>query len=286
MFLNLCLGLDRLGVTYRVNDYRYARRHPNDLACIIGKPFVLGRVPWTNPILFGAAVYSHPLDDPELLTRLAVRKIVVPGPWMEAMCRPYWGNDSVKTWPVGIDTDRWQPMQPKGKVIDVLIYDKVRWEHNQYEACLIEPIRKRLRKCGCSFEEIRYGYYREEDFLFALSRCRSMIFLCEHETQGIAYQQALSCGVPVLAWDRAGPWKDPAYYPHRIVFEPVTSVPYWDRRCGAKFVSADDFQASWEVFWDAVEADAYAPRDYILENLTLEKCAREYLNIVAEVGAG
>ena len=43
-----------------------------------------------------------------------------------------------------------------------------------------------------------------------------MIFLCEHETQGIAYQQALSRNVPILAWDRGGDWQDPTYYPERV----------------------------------------------------------------------
>ena len=69
----------------------------------------------------------------------------------------------------------------------------------------------------------------------------TMIFLCEHETQGIAYQQALSCGVPILAWDRGGFWQDPEFYPHRVKFAPVSSVPYWDDRCGIKFASIEEF---------------------------------------------
>src|SRR5277367_619112 len=113
-------------------------------------------------------------------------------------------------------------------MIDVLIYDKVRWDHDLYETSLLQPIRSVLRKNGRSFTEIRYGDYREESFCHLLSRCRTMIFLCEHETQGIAYQQALSCGVPILAWDRGGYWQDPSYYPHKVAFNPVTSVPYWD----------------------------------------------------------
>ncbi|MGA8216344.1 MAG: hypothetical protein WB799_22325, partial [Candidatus Sulfotelmatobacter sp.] len=27
VFLNLCAGLDKLGISYRVNDYRYIERH-------------------------------------------------------------------------------------------------------------------------------------------------------------------------------------------------------------------------------------------------------------------
>ncbi|MGZ5103931.1 MAG: glycosyltransferase [Usitatibacter sp.] len=256
--------------------------HPEELACIVGKPFVLDKIRWKNPIVFGAAVYSHPIDDPTLLERLPIRKILVPGPWMKEMCRSAWG-DAVESWPVGIDVDSWKPSG--AKTTDVLLYDKVRWEHERYDVSLIEPIRALLRGEGRSFREIRYGHYREDDFRAALRECRTMIFLCEHETQGIAYQQALSCGVPILAWDRGGPWQDPQYFPERVVFEPVTSVPYWDERCGARFAAAADFASAWGAFWENAQAGRYSPRDYILENLTLEKCAQGYVDIVRAAGA-
>jgi len=51
VFLNLCAGLDRIGVRYRVNDYGHAGRNPHELACIIGKPQVLDKMEWKNPIL-------------------------------------------------------------------------------------------------------------------------------------------------------------------------------------------------------------------------------------------
>src|SRR5438045_3567403 len=41
VFLNLRKGLDRLGVAYRVNDYKYAKENPRELVCVIGKPHVL-----------------------------------------------------------------------------------------------------------------------------------------------------------------------------------------------------------------------------------------------------
>lgn len=278
VFLNLCIGLDRIGVPYRVNVFRFARKNPESLVCIVGKSFLLDKIEWKNPILFGAAGYSHPIDDPELLQRRPVKMILVPGPWMRQMCEPYWGK-SVGFWPVGIDTDTWEWSPREGKTIDVLIYDKVRWEHDRYETELIRPILAFLRKSGRSYLEIRYGYYREEDFRLALARCRVMIFLCEHETQGIAYQQALSCGVPIFAWDRGGPWRDPSYYPHKVIFSPVTSVPYWDERCGHRFSGLTEFEARWPRFWDDAQRGQFAPRDYVLENLTLEKCARDYVQI-------
>ncbi len=282
VFLNLCAGLDRIGTMYRVNDYGHAKRHPRELACIIGKPLVLDKIQWKNPILFGAAVYSHPIDDPHLLERLPVKKVLVPGPWMRDMCKPYWG-EAVRAWPVGIDTDLWKLSVPGEKTFDVLLYDKVRWEHEHYDPSLIEPIRDVLRKNRRTFVEMRYGHYREEDFMAALSRCRTMIFLCEHETQGIAYQQALSCNVPILAWNRGGPWQDPAYFPNKVIFEPVTSVPYWDERCGRQFQGLPDFEMEWHAFWEAVSANRYKAREFILENLTLEKCARDYLEIARQI---
>jgi hypothetical protein len=279
VFLNLCAGLDRIGVPYRVNDYRYARSNPSELVCIVGKPHVLDKVEWKNPIQFGAAVHSHPCDDPSLLRRLPVKKVLVPGPWMKRMCGPDWG-DAAEAWPAGIDTERWRPAADSIKTMDVLLYDKVRWDHDRYTRTLIDPIRTFLRKRGHTFSEIRYGSYRERDFQVALTRCRTMIFLCEHETQGIAYQQALSSGVPIFAWDRGGFWQDPAYYPRRVRFAPVSSVPYWDERCGKKFTSIDEFAGAWQEFWQEYEARRFDPRSYILENLTLEECAQRYVGHV------
>jgi glycosyltransferase involved in cell wall biosynthesis len=126
---------------------------------------------------------------------------------------------------------------------------------------------------------MRYGFYRDEEFRAALGQCRAMIFLCEHETQGIAYQQALSCDVPIFAWDRGGYWQDPSYYPDKVKFAPVTSVPYWDDRCGRKFLDAADFAIKWNGFWNDVEAKHFRAREYILENLTLEMCARQYVEV-------
>jgi hypothetical protein len=110
-----------------------------------------------------------------------------------------------------------------------------------------------------------------------------MIFLVEHETQGFAYLQALACGVPILAWDRGGYWQDPAYYPHKVRFGPVTSVPYWDERCGMKFADYAEFEGRWSAFWPAVQGGSFKSRDYVLENLSLEKSAREYARAVLSI---
>jgi glycosyltransferase involved in cell wall biosynthesis len=278
VFLNLCAGLDKIGVPYRVNDYGHAKSHPDEIACIVGKPHLLDATNWQNPILFGAAVFSHPIDDPDLLKRKPVRRILVPGEWIRAMFEPYFG-DKVIAWPVGIDTERWSPSPAGGKDLDFLLYDKVRWDHESFDRSLIDPVREALRKRGLSFTELRYGSYREAEFEALLARCRAMIFLCEHETQGIAYQQALSAGVPILAWDRGGYWQDPTYYPARVKFGPVSSVPYWDERCGVRFRGPEEFDNSLELFLTGLSENRFTPREFILEDLTLERCAQKYVDI-------
>lgn len=284
VYLNLKKGLDRLGIQYRDNDFRYIRKHPDELACIIGKPNVLFERDWQNPVLFGASVFSHPLACPDLFEQYPVRKILVPGPWMREMCVPYYGEERVEAWPTGIDTKEWKPSNPDSeKPVDVFIYDKVRWDHEEFEETLIQPIRDGLNRHGLVFEEIRYGYYEPTELADKLARSKACIFLCEHETQGIAYQQMLSSGVPLFAWDRGGYWQDPSYFPDRLKFKPVTSVPYWDGRCGMKFKDAKEFDERFGTFWERLNAGEFAPRQYILENLTLEKCAMSYKKIASNV---
>lgn len=283
-FLNLRAGLEKIGVSYRVNDYRHARKRPDEPVCIIGRPHMLDKVKWKNPIIFGPVTYSHPTDDPNLLKRLPVRRILVYGDWMWRMCEADWG-EIVYVCPVGIDTETWHPAAAGSKDIDVLLYDKIRWERDRVQRELIEPIVTRLAAKNLRVAIIRYGFYREEEFRRLLARSKAMVFLCEHETQGIAYQQSLSCGVPILAWDRGGYWQDPAYYPHKVQYFPVSSVPYWDDRCGVKFKDADELPVKLDSFLERIAANDFAPRDYILENLTLEACARRYVGHVEEVRA-
>ncbi|HEY0327601.1 MAG TPA: glycosyltransferase family 1 protein [Rhodopseudomonas sp.] len=284
VFLNLCAGLDLLGIRYRVNDYRYIQRHPDELACVIGRRFLLNKIAWKNPILLGVAAYDHPVDAPGLFDRLPIKMVLVPGEWYVDMCRPYW--ERVRSWPVGIDTELWAPAPQEQKSVDVLLYDKVRWEHDRIAPALNDPIRARLSAEGRSVQELRYGSYAEEEFRQALARCRTMIFLCEHESQGIAYQQALSCDVPIFAWDRGGAWQDPNYFPHKVVYEPVSSVPYWDERCGMKFATIDEFQSQWPEFWRRSQSREFAPRSFILETLTLEQRAQQYYDIAKNVADG
>lgn len=285
VFLNLMTGLDRIGIPYRVNDYRFMRANTDQLSCLIGKPHVLKSFPPEAPLLFGPSIYNHPIDDERLPYRHAIRQILVPSPWVQKMFCQVWPG-LVTVWPVGIDTERWKPATAAEKDIDVLIYDKIFRGRDQLERTVLDPLLEELRRRGLLVTHLRYGSYFERQLLVLSRRVRSMVYLSRHETQGIALQQILASDIPVFAFDPGGEWQSLEYLLRGVRFGPVTSAPYWDDRCGVKFTGADDVLAAFQMFWKGVTTGAFSPREMILEKkLTLEECAQAYADLAVKYSA-
>ncbi len=57
-------------------------------------------------------------------------------------------------------------------------------------------------------------------------------------------------------------------------------MPYWDERCGTKFKDLNEFYTKIDDFLKSLFEKKFEPSSYILEHLTLEKCAQKYLDIV------
>ena len=186
----------------------------------------------------------------------------------------------VTVWPVGIDTVRWRPAPSVPKDIDVLIYDKIFRDRARIEQAVIDPLKAELKRRGLVVAQLRYGSYFERQFFALTRRVKSMIYLSRHETQGIALQQTLASDVPVFAWDPGGEWQSLEYLLRGVRFSPVTSVPYWDDRCGVKFSAPQDLLSAFDRFWTGVQAGQFAPRRMIEDTrLTLENCAQAYADL-------
>ncbi len=281
-FVNLCLGLDELGVAYDVNDYDFFRKRRDILAFVIGKSHVIDRLPTGVPIVYGPGVDSHPSAN-AFWTTSSVVHLLISCDWFARMYerdlpRPI----PVTVWPAGIEADLWKPAAHPLHDRKIIVYDKVRWERELYESALIEPVIRSIEVAGYEPVVLRYGHYREEEYRKLLQRSTAMIFLCEHETQGFAYLQALSSGVPIFAWDRQGPWKDPSYYP-RVFFAPVTSVPYFDSRCGRTFEGIQSFREVLPGFLKEVEKGTFHPREFITQTLDLKGRASEFADIARRI---
>lgn len=280
--LQLMKGLDRLHIPYRFNNHKYIRNNPQEIACVIGKPHLLEKYQWRNPILFGAGIFSHPTDQPELFKQHpSIQKILVPGNWMKTMFQPFYG-DKVSIWPTGIDTEYWK-LESKSDEFDFLIYNKLRWNKENITKTLLNPVLEMLKMQNLTFQVINYGSYHSELLQTKIRQSKAAIFLCEHETQGMAYQQILATDTPILAWDKGEFWEDPSYYPHKVQYEPVSSVPYWDNRCGLKFKSAVDFQIKLNSFLGLLSEKQFSPRSYVVENLSLEVSTSKYLEIYQQI---
>jgi hypothetical protein len=280
VFLNLCKGLDRIDVRYETN-LPFQKLELEDRVGVLGRGrHCLNGYNRSNPIVAGVALMTHPSEWPTLCEDYPVVAYLQHSEWTNNVYKPYFGERCM-IWPVGIDTEEWRPFE-KAKDFDFLIYDKILWDRERKVPELLYPIEKELKRLEFKSAILRYGNYDSEEYKDALARCRAMIFLCEHESQGIAYQEALSSGVPILAWDQ-GWCLDPNRFAWGEKDVPATSVPYFDERCGRRFKSIEEFSTKLAEFVDLLQSNTFSPREYILENLTLDACAQRYLDILNEV---
>ena len=120
---------------------------------------------------------------------------------------------------------------------------------------------------------LRYGHHHHSEFKSGLKHSKAMIFICEHETQGLAYQEALATNLPVLAWDE-GEMVDPSLKPYVTESLRISSVPYFSPKCGMTFKIAK-FEQTCNEFWEKLPD--FRPRSYVVNHLSLELSARKYL---------
>jgi glycosyltransferase involved in cell wall biosynthesis len=226
---------------------------------------------------------THPSEWPTLCEEYPVVTYLQHSEWANNIYKPYFGGRCA-IWPVGIDTHEWTPASGR-KETDFLIYDKILWDRERRVPELLQPIQNELGRRGLTSVILRYGDYNPEQYKDALGRSRAMIFLCEHESQGLAYQEALASGVPILAWDQ-GWWLDPNRFQWGETDVPATSVPYFDERCGVRFKDFESFRVNLGEFMGKLNHGEFRPRNYILEHLTLERCAKRYCEILQESAAG
>ena len=280
VFSNLCLGLKRIGAEYVVN-LPFNRLRKDDKVAVMGRgPSALDGYNRENRIVAGPYLMTHPSEWPTLCDEFPIARYLQHCQWATDIYKPYFG-DRCFNWAHGVDTGSWKP-SGRQKEFDFLVYDKVRWNREYLEPNLIQPIRETLGKNGLTFAEVRYGFYREPEYRDLLARSRGMIFLVEHESQGSACQECLACDVPIFAWNQ-GWYLDPNQSTWGQPRVPASSVPYFDERCGMTFRELSEFEENLDRFLNQLNAGGFAAREYILRNLTVEKCAQRYLDILPGV---
>lgn len=177
-----------------------------------------------------------------------------------------------KPFPLPVDTVKFKPIS-NIKKDKVFIYFKRRKPEE------LHYIQQFLEERHIPYKIFDYiKRYSETEYLEFLQQSKYGIIVDAHESQGFAIEEALSCNVPLLVWNTKYMSQE-----YGSTFEniPCTTIPYWDERCGEYFYTQQDFERKYSEFIGKLES--YQPRQYILDNLSVEKCAEKWNILLTEL---
>ena len=193
------------------------------------------------------------------------KKIIAPSEWVKNKFITKFNlpEDKLAVWPVGIEEFN----NIREVNYDCLIYFKRR---DQSE---LDAVKKFLVSNDLSYRMVEYGGYDEDGFKQLVNSAKFCFLINGTESQGIAVQEIMSMGVPIIAWD-IKEWLDKGEA-YRV---PATSIPYWDERCGEKFFTVDEMGETFDNFYARI--NDYNPKDYVKENLSFESSVKTLLDIL------
>jgi glycosyltransferase involved in cell wall biosynthesis len=271
-YVLLVKALTHAGFDVIENDFKLARANPAYPVGLVGTPIALKNWDLPNPAILGPCMLDHPRLCPDLMQDSRFQKYLVTCEWLQNVFQPFYGAKCAR-WNAGIDLEQWPDRSTEHKDIDVLIYDKIQWTRDVKKRLLVEPILVHIRAQGLNQHVLEYGNLSHAQYADFLSRSKAMIFLSEHETQGMAYQEALASNVPVLAWD-PGYWVDPLWEILADGPVPATSVPLFSAECGLTFARIFDFEPQFKKFLQ--QLGTFKPREFVAKHLSLSESAEIY----------
>lgn len=206
-----------------------------------------------------------------------------PSAWvMQMWAREGFSCDRLKQWPAGIDTEEWPLRSSSNPKMPILIY------HKQRPRSKLAALTSYLEHEHLPYRILEYSNghsasYTESEYRRQLESCSFLIWLGRVETQGIAQQEALSSGVPILVVD-APNYRDaypPPPYPEQVLDYPATSAPYFDDRCGTIVRSLENVPFGIGYMYD--EFNRFKPGDFVRERLNLVSQAKALVSLFSEI---
>ncbi len=273
VLLNTLKGLDKIGVRYvfnqPINKYKYNWIH-DDQKAIIEAGFV------GKPVIIGPNTAVLPRDLPKLRKKLPKGSIYLhPSRWSIEVWEVLGFNEvKLDFWPAGIDLDEFEKVNRVSKE-KILLYFK------QRDKNLLEFVKKLLKSKNLEYELIHYGIYKEEEYKKALKESKFGIWIGCRESQGIGLQEAFATNLPLIVLDAKSifdivPTTSKNYYTYKFPQElksvKTSTVPYFDERCGIKIESIEEIEDSIKYMQENI--NSFQPREFIEENLSLEKSAK------------
>jgi hypothetical protein len=199
--------------------------------------------------------------------------------------RPESNQVPIMVLPFGVDTDRFIETQSLGSRENVFVYFKKR-DPNE-----LQMILSRLEQRGIGYRVFSYDErYDESDYLAYIQTCKYGIWIGEHESQGFALQEALSCNVPLLVWNVTSMSQE---YGSGYCYIPASTIGYWDKCCGEFFTEFGEFDAKLDGLLyrldmtisgrETFEFWGYRPRQFILDHLSIDVCSRRFADMVGSI---
>ena len=260
---NLLMSLDQEKIEYAINEERYEHNfllQYNDIAhekhskieldtCIIGPQVWLFDT-------YGQFLIEH---------QDYYKKMIAPSQWVKDKFINKFNlpENKISVWPVGIETFN----NERDITYDCLIYFKRREEKE------LDAVKQFLDSKNLTYKMVEYGRYGEDGFKNLVNQAKFCFLINGTESQGIAVQEIMSMGVPIIAWD-IKEWLDQGEA-YRV---PATSIPYWDERCGEVFFNIDELDVTFSKFYATL--DEYDPKAFIKDNLSFECSVKTLLDIL------
>jgi len=244
-----------------------------DIVYSPGMPLQVSKYPNTR-FIFGPHFSVFP--DPKKLNNIRSNKVVYvqPSDWARDAwrCNVLCQGIRVETLPFGVDTHRFNEVRPMDQRTHVFIYFKHR-----------HPMELKMIQQFLNYNHIKhklFSYnekYDENEYLKCLHLSKFGIWVGTHESQGFALEEALSCNVPLLVWNVTSMNQEHGQkYPNIK----ATAIPYWDDTCGEQFTNISQLSDTFNTFMKKLNANAYMPRTYILENVSMQKCKQKLDDLV------
>ena len=260
---NLLMSLDQEKIDYSINEEKYEHNfllQYNDIAhekhskieldtCIIGPQVWLFDT-------YGQFLIEH---------QDYYKKMIAPSQWVKDKFINKFNlpENKLSVWPVGIETFN----NERDITYDCLIYFKRREQKE------LDAVKQFLDSKNLTYKMVEYGGYGEDGFKDLVNQAKFCFLINGTESQGIAVQEIMSMGVPIIAWD-IKEWLDQGEA-YRVA---ATSIPYWDERCGEVFFNIDELDVTFSKFY--AKLDEYDPKAFIKDNLSFECSVKTLLDIL------
>ena len=258
-------------ITRNINELNTMNLKEFDCVYSPSTPIDVSKYPNTK-FIFGPHFSVFPELNHMNLIRQPNVTYIQPSDWASQLWanNPLCKNIKIKPLPFGVDADFFKNDKPINMREKVFIYFKSR------NPLLLQIVELYLKEKSINYVVFNYNTkYNEMDYINYLKNSKYGIWIGRHESQGFALEEALSCDVPLLVLNVQSMNEE---YKSGYEDIPGTTIPYWDNRCGEYFYNLRDLNNKFNLFISKLET--YKPRDYILENLTIEKCEEKLIDII------